>query len=52
MTMFRLYGGPMHGRYVALPTGSTQMKVNMPEGVEFYVNTGFAGRLDYQPHPH
>jgi hypothetical protein len=50
--MFRLYGGPMHGQYVALDDNATQLKVTTPDRVEFYVNTGWAGRLDYQPHPH
>lgn len=52
MVTLRLYGGPMHGQYVALPEGSTQLKVITDSGTEFYINTGFAGRLDYQPHPH
>jgi hypothetical protein len=35
----KVYGQDDHERVVETRT-------------EFYVNTGFAGRLDYQPHPH
>jgi len=59
----------MDGQLVALPYGSTQLKVVVPDvevtevygreddhrvvktHAEFYVSTGFAGRLDYQPNP-
>ena len=70
--LFRLNGGPLDGQLVALPEGSTQLKVVVQDEpfsrlwgavdselqdaevkthAEFYVSTGFAGRLDYQPNP-
>lgn len=51
--LFDLVGGPMDGTKAILPRGSTQLKCNMPDGsVEFYIFTGYSGRLEFQPHPH
>ena len=51
--LFLLVGGPLGGTQALLPSGSTQLKVNLPEGrVEFYVFSGYGGRLEFQPHPH
>lgn len=68
MEVVRLYGGPLDGTVVAVPDGATQLKVVRQVDVEriwelppdakietvteFYIFTGFSGRLDYQPHPH
>lgn len=53
MEVFTLVGGPMDGSVALLPAGSTQLKVNLPEGrVEFYIFSGYSGRLEFQPHPH
>lgn len=52
MNLFLLVNGPWHGRHVLLPATSTQLKLVLDSGTEFYVYNGFGGRLEYQPHPH